>query len=315
MRDLLDIQEKLQDTGAMIATVERQLAEYREERGLAINLASLQKRHAQLEREFDAAASQLGMDVCRYRILPELSQVKLLGLTSALSDYQSLISIVFAAVSGGPKQTAKVSAEILAQTALDFGYSFPGSVGFAFTVPNERLLLIEGNLDEAIRLIGQAAKAQSSAEIRESARRLGIGPIRVLYRWAEGHVKARLSAEIEWRRGKEVRSSLLMQEPEFEILQRAIAETSDEEQREISLTGILIAVDVARRTFRLEPDTGGQTVSGAFAQAIDSAHPVEVPKRYHATLRQTKRVKYSTEEEQVEYELIRLDPASEQVPV
>lgn len=59
--------------------------------------------------------------------------------------------------------------EIVAETALTFGYTFPGSVGIVFTMPNERLLIGETALDEADRKVFDMAKAQTPDQIAKHA--------------------------------------------------------------------------------------------------------------------------------------------------
>src|SRR5579883_547787 len=182
MSDLLDIQEKLQDTNAMLAQVERQIAANPNIPSLLVNLRALHNRKRQLESQFDSAAAQVGIDVCRYRLLTE-GQPKIAAIAKTMLDYQELISILFDALKNGAKQTAKIGADILAETSLDFAYTFPGSVGFTLTIPNERLLLIESALDECVRIVSRLVKSKVPEDILGYARQFGSAPIRSLFRW------------------------------------------------------------------------------------------------------------------------------------
>lgn len=308
MSDLLDIQEKIQDTNAMIARMEGQLAAHPNMHHLlAINLQALHKRKGQLESQFGIASSEAGVDVCSYRFLPEHGRPKLAGLARAMLNYQKVLSIFYDAIKSGPKQKAKMGADILTQTALEFAYAFPGSIGFVFTIPNERLMLIESGLDEAVRTLFEVARAAKPADILEYAKRLGPAPIRTLYEWADGHVKALLSAEIEWRRGQEVRMRALIQRPEFERLQLVLSETSEETQETLRLTGVLLGGDAATHSFHFDPDIGGGDIRGG-SDIFDPAHPGGFPKRYMATIRKTTQVKFSTEQDITYYDLLRLEP-------
>ncbi len=306
MSDLLDIQEKVQDTAAMLAQLERELARHPDALGLQLNITSLEKRKQKLETELFAATSAMGLEVCSYRIMPEQARVKVAGVSGVLSDYQSLVSSFYDAIKNGAKHTAKLGAEVAALTAFDFAYAFTGSVGFVFTVPNETTLFDNTVMDESIRLIFEAAKARRPDDILTFARRLGPAPIRALYKWADDHVKALFSADIEWRRGQSVRQKALIQRPEFERLTQAIAETSDESSEEFTLGGLLVGTDVTKRTFHFQADQNGD-VRGRSGEVISPSHPVEVPKRYTATLRKTTKIHYSTEAEDVSYELLRLE--------
>lgn len=309
MSVLLEIQEKLQDTAAMLAQLERDLARRPGTFGLRLNVASLEKRKRQLESELLAATSAIGLEVCSYRLLPTQERIKLASVTSSLGQYQSLLSSFYDAIKNGPKRVAKLSAEIIAQTTLDLSYVFAGSIGFVLTVPNETTLFDNTNIDEAIRLIFEVAKAQRPEEVLAFARRLGPAPIRILFKWADAHVKASFSADIEWRRGEKVRQKGVIQWQEFERLQRAISETSEEVSEEFTLTGMLLGTDVATRTFHLQPDNGSD-IRGKSGEIISTSHPVAVPKRYTAVLRKTTKIHYSTEQEDVSYELLGLHPIS-----
>jgi hypothetical protein len=309
MSDLLDIQEKLQDTAAMLAQLERDLARHPDAFGVQLNIMSLEKRKRKLETELSAATAAMGLEVCSYRIMPEQARVKLAGVTGTLGDYQSLVSSFYNAIKNGAKHTAKLGAEVAAQTAFDFAYAFTGSVGFVFTVPNETTLFDNTVMDESIRLIFEVAKAQRPEDILAFARRLGPAPIRALYKWADDHVKASFSADIEWRRGEVVRQKVLIQWLEFERLRQAISETSDESSEEFTLGGLLVGTDVTKRTFHFQPDDGSD-VRGKSGEVISPSHPVEVPKRYEAALRKTTKIHYSTEQEDVSYELLKLEAIS-----
>src|SRR5262249_14820307 len=160
---------------------------------------------------------------------------RLAWLANALGDYQTALSLFFEAIrSKTPKQTAKLSTDAIAQSSLDFGYTFAGSVGFVLTIPNERLLEMENDLDEAVQLIFEVSKAQTPPEILNHAKRLGKAPIRAIFRWADSHVKALFSADIEWRRGRSLRKKTIIQNPEFERLQQTLLQTSEETTTEIT---------------------------------------------------------------------------------
>jgi hypothetical protein len=308
MSDLLGIRDKLADTGAMIALLERELASRPSDKSITINLTSLENRRRQLEAAFAEVSSDMGQDICRYRFLTNGEPAKIAGLANSLLDYQSLVSVLFDAIkTNSPRQTSKISTETLEKTAFDFGYTFAGSIGFALTVPNARLHGLETTLDEAFRLISELVKAAKPDDIREHARRVGRAPIRLLYQWAINHLKSHLSAEVEWGRGARVQARFLVQMPEFKALTEAIAQTSDEERNEIIVTGTIQGVDAATKTFHLEPDSGGD-IRGTLAHTIDPSHTVEVPKRYTAKMTRIRVIYYSTEEEKDRFELTNLEP-------
>lgn len=308
MNDLIDLHDKLQDTLAAIARMERELKPQQPDTvQLRLTLRSLEGRKRQLETAFLAASASQGLEVCSYRIVPDEERVKVAGIAAAIGEYQALVSIFYDAIKNGAKQIAKLNADAQQETAFDFAYAFAGSAGFVFTLPNEPTLFDNTNLDEAIRLIFEASSATQPAEILQLARRLGPAPIRVLYRWSNAHVRSSFSAEIKWKRGSETRQSALIQMPEFRRLRQVLDETSENTAEETTVAGELVGADVSRRSFHLRLDNG-QDIRGSFAQVIGPAHPVKLPKRYRVTLLKQTRIRYSTEEPEVSYELLHLQP-------
>jgi hypothetical protein len=309
MIELTALQEELQDLNALIAKHERTLASHPEAKSLRANIQTLKRRRQSLEDDFLEAAAKVEIDVCSYRIIPGESRPTIMALSKALSDFQSLFSLTYDALKEGPKRIAKLSAYVMSETFFGFAYSFTGSIGFVMTLPNERLLLGETYLDQAMQMIFQMAKATTSQQIADFAKRLGPPPVRAIYKWATDHVESGLGVDIEWRRREQVRSSLFIQAPQLEQLREVIAETSDEKEEELEVVGNLIGADVKRKTFHLETVGGGE-IKGVFVDAISTEQTVELPKPYNARVRKRTKIVYSMEEEKTEYFLLRLKALS-----
>src|SRR5260221_346617 len=125
MIDMLDIQDKLQDTAAAIARLHGEMSRHPQANSLRWDLKSLEKRRERLEADLLAAAAAQGRDVCSYRLIPEAEKVRLGGVVGVLSGYQSLITVFYDAIkSRRPKRKASVSADAAEETALDWGYAF-----------------------------------------------------------------------------------------------------------------------------------------------------------------------------------------------
>ncbi len=308
MTRLLELQEQLQETRAALAQVERALAERPDKPSLSALAKSLTAQQRNLEADFAVEVDRLGMDVCSYRVFKDEGVPPLLPLAQGLVDFQSLVTVVYdARKTSVPKERAKVSPDIRAETAFELGYTFPGSLGIVLTIPNKRRLILDSHLDEAIGQVFSLAKARSTSDIREFAKRLGLASIRAMYKWASGHARAGLGVGIEWRRESTVLASLLAQQPELENLYRMIEETSDESETKISVEGGLEAVNIKTRRFVLRDSTDSR-ISGSYKDAIGVSHRAELPgRRYRATLTKVERIRYSTDEEEVEYHLERLE--------
>jgi len=306
--ELAEIQTKIQDTNVAIARLERMMVDSPDLPSLLANMRSLQKRYKKLQGDFLAAADELGVDVCSYRLFPDETTPTLTGIVSALGGFQSLFSIVYDARRNGPKKIARLSPEVVRESSFGFAYSFSGSLGLVLTLPNERLLFqeVDTAIDEAMKTIFTMSKLAEPSEILAFAQNIGVAPIRALYKWADDHVKAGLGADIQWRRGEQVRASLLVQRPELERLKQTIDVTSDTEEVELDLTGELVGADIKSHTFHMT--SGDMEYRGRFTDAIGPEHAVTLPKTYRAKVRKTTKIYYSTEKEDVFYFLLRLEP-------
>ncbi len=304
MSDLLGLTRQIGETSEMIAKFEKSLSASPGDRSLQINLRSLEKRKKRLENQFAQAADLMGYDYCRYRFVPETGGVKVSGLASVIGHFQTLVSLVCEALTSGPRMTSKLGAEALAKTAFDFGYSFAGSVGFALTIPNSRLMGVESKLDETFALIAVISKASKPEDIKEHAKKIGRAPMRLIYQWAKDHVHNHFSAEFEWGRGDREHARFLIQESQFDSLARAIDETSEEDRTEIDLKGVLSGANVDSHSFYFKADTG-EAISGS-TRIVDESHTVVLPKRYAAKLVRTRKIYFATEEQKDHYELINL---------
>ncbi len=306
MSELLDTIEKIQDTQAAIKRLEEAAARHPEVPSVAASLRSLQKRRQDLETAFSSLVDQQWFDVCSYRILPERGEhVMLPSLTSTLGEFQSLFTLVYDTMKNGPKQRGRASVEAATATTFGFGYSFAGSVGFVLTLPNERLLTDETDLDRAMSTVFEMAKADSPQQIAGFAKELGAAPIRTMYRWVTSHVRSGLNVDIGWRREEQVRASLFIQVPELENLQQAIGETSDEVEEVLTIRGALVGADVHSHSFHIELEDGSE-IKGKMAEGVGSEYTVELPRRYTAQIRKTTQIRYASDEDIVSYYLLSL---------
>jgi hypothetical protein len=311
MSRLLEIQANLQDTTAAIAQLEKEAMKDPKSPSLNLIAMSLEKRQKVLESDFWVEANALGIDVCTYHILGEHERQPLRALVQALGDFQIMVSTVYDAVkSRVPKTRARITPEIAAETEFRFAYTFPGSLGVVLTIPNQRLLGIESHLDESILEIAKMAKAQDTSEVLAFAKRLGPASVRTLYRWAFDHDTLGIGANIEWRREHNIRSRSLTQQPEFERLHKTIEQTSDQTIEERKVIGLLEGADIIRKSFRIKTDTG-EDIRGLFTDAISEEQTVELPKRYRAIIITKEQIKYSTEEEIISHQLVKLEPILE----
>jgi hypothetical protein len=316
MSDLFSIQEQLQTVGATIARSEASLVEHPASASLLANIRSLRKNQQLLEAQFLRAADDRGLDVCSYRISPHDQFANAAALSKVLGTFQTVFTLMYEAIkTGSPKVGRRPSNEAEDKTGLLVAYTFSGSLGIVFALPNPRLHFY-GNvptyLDEAINALFRLAKASDPDQIAAAANTYGLGPINAMYDWAKGHAQYHINANIEWLRSETVKDSVLVQYPEFDKLSKTIERTAEESQTELIIPGTLVGADVMSRRFHFvdqstdeEPD-----IRGRFSEAISESDRKQLPGRYRATLRKTVRKNYSTDQEEVSWFLMKLEPLS-----
>ncbi len=308
MTTLFELAAELRQTHAAVRRMDELFAAHPDDDALEINMLGIQKRQRVLELQFAELANQKHVDVLGYRFIPEAgNSYPLTAVAGALSALQEAISVVFDALRSVPKIRARISADIAALTSLDFAYTYDGSLGFAFSIPNERLLLGESDLDRAVSLIFRTIKATSRDEISVLAQEIGPAGLRRIYRWADQHSKFDIGADIEWRRRLEVRDEVRVQPQELMRLKEIIEESSPETQDDIEINGVLMGIDVTADTFRLAV-AEGDDVRGRLADEFNRAEHWAVVTRYSALLNVRTKLSYATDTELKSYFLKSLRP-------
>ena len=185
MSRLRAILDRLNDVEATIARVQG-VATAEDALAAQLTLQSLENRREMLRDELADVTQQEHIEVCDYRIIPaELGSYAISGITTALHEFQDLITLVFDALtSKKPKQRAVYDLEAVEKTRLDFGYAYAGSLGVALTVRNERVLF-DTVLDEAISQVFGLMKVKAPDEIKAAEKRYGPPTVRKLYSWSK----------------------------------------------------------------------------------------------------------------------------------
>lgn len=306
MADLQDILEKLQDTSAAIARVERTAVENPDLPSVVANLRSLRKRHSDLEIVFREIAASLELDVCHYRIVVN-ERPTIAGLSAIWGDFQALFSLVYDALKNGPKLRARAGADVVNETALGFAYSYPGSVGAVLTLTNERLLLGRTLLDDAIETTMEVVRTPDTQSLAALSKKLGPPPIRAAYKWAEDQLAYGMESEVTWRRREQLKASFLVQKPELEKFRSIADATSPQETEEIICVVDLLGADISTHSFHAEMPDGTPIRGKAMPGLIDQTNKVELPQSYRATILKTTIVRFSLDDPDVSWLLTMLE--------
>jgi len=307
MNSILDLREKLQDTHAAMAQLRNAISANPTDEGLVLMAESLVRRQEQLEEAFSQAAATQQLDICRYRLIPEAGEnYPILGLTKILAEFQQLVTTVFDAIkTKKPKARARIAPELVQLSSFEFGFVAPGSLEVVLTIPNDRLLLIESDLDQAISTVFRMMKAADASEVGHLAEIVGVASVKKLYELCEDHFRYAFSADIKWKRNNEIRGEILVQPPEFEALCSRLDEKSEQTQEPVTVTGRLVGLDVELGSFHMTfPE--GEDIKGRLGEAFRGDRPSQVPGNYVADMIKTTVIYYSTREDRVNYELIEL---------
>ena len=177
---------------------------------------------------------------------------------------------------------------------LGFGYSFPGSIGVALTLPNREGLFADEVITQATEAIFDLALSyRDQYKIAQMARRLGPEPVKAMYDWAEAHVTHGYGVGIEWRRSEAQTRDMTVQFEEMVVLRDQLKKTTIDTR--IEATGDLVAVDMDARTFRIRQDDGDE-IEGTFTNAISSDQAARIPARYLADIVKQSKVVQALEE-------------------
>jgi hypothetical protein len=301
------LRDQLHNTHATMLRMRIAVAKDPHDEGLALMAESLARRQETLEAAFAEAAEADYLDICNYRLIPEAGDTyPVLGLSKILAEFQQLVTTVFDAIkTKKPKVRARIAPELVQLSSFDFGYVAPGSLEIVLTVPNERLLLVESDLDDSVNTVFTMMKSADPHEVGELVDKVGIASVKKLYELAEDHYKYALSAHIKWKRNEEIRGEILVQPAQFERLCARLDERSEDTRELVSVKGRLVGLDVELRTFHMTfPE--GEDIRGRVGPAFKEGKVSEVPGNYIADMVKTTVVYYSTREDRVTYELVEL---------
>src|SRR5262245_56063891 len=150
MWDAASAVERTRRAFASVAQLEEALARDPGSRALQVNLLAVRKMASQAQDRLFSLAEAQRVEICTYRLMPARDAgYGLSSVTRSMFEYQNLFSQVHDAIRNGPKRKAQLGAEASAESLLEFGYSYSGSLGVILMVPSDRNLF-DGRLDASI---------------------------------------------------------------------------------------------------------------------------------------------------------------------
>src|SRR5258708_31734212 len=108
MDRLLHLQDKIRSATAAIGKLESELPVHPQSVGLQRNILSLRKLHRNLREQFQEAANALGVGVCHYRVLNEMTTAK--ALSNAIWGFQEDFTLAYDALRKRPQVRSNIRA-------------------------------------------------------------------------------------------------------------------------------------------------------------------------------------------------------------
>lgn len=304
MSALVELQERVQKTNALIAECESSIAQSTTSPPFEVvtNLRTLEKLRKRLESQYLETAQSLDLEVYRYRLLPQDPHPKLSAVAASWAGFEEFFTSVYDSLKRTKKAKSSKKAPQSESISLGYGYAFSGSIGVVVTVPREQGLFAVEPLQAASQAVFDLIEAK---DVQHYARELGPKPIQSLHRWMGLHVANNMGLGLEWKAGHRTVRVVELQVPQLIRNQETIAESRT--TSELEVLGELFAVNDDTKEFQFRADDGTQ-YAGTFTDVIGRDHAASVPCRYLARIRRVSRL-VSTEgkEERTEF-LVRLDP-------
>lgn len=275
---------------------------------VAINLDAVKRRRADLERELGTLLATRQIDLIRYRVeIFDGSAPPAIAIARSIVLFQTLVTAAFDAIRSTPKRLYHPSHENVRMSALSFARAPGGNTAVHFTIPNDRLLLLASDLDEAFGLVFELLMSRAKTMFRNIAARGGIATLTAAHAWAENAVLYGLTTTIAWRKASDEQRAVTMSHSDALLFKTAIEAVSDETVEEVDRQCELLALDEASGTFRIAV-SGGETVTGVLADGFPRGGSWTTRHWYTAILHRAMRVRYANGEETARWTLRRLIP-------
>lgn len=306
MSDYGYVVERARKAQASVSRLEQALARNPKDDSLRVNLAAKQKLARRAEEQFQRLAEINQIEVCRYRLLPEATEnFALPHVSRSLLEYQNLFSQVHDAKRNGKKQRAVIGAEAWAESLLEFGYSYAGSLGVVLLVQGDRQLF-NGNLDESIDALFQAMHIGSQDDVRDVAKALGNAVVKRLHDWSESNVEGGFAADVRWTRSDGRQLGEVIGQKRMEHIVGIIESTSDVQTKDHAVAGVLVGLDVRSGAFRFV-DPEGEDFRGSLAEGFPRDHQFVVNRPYRALIVESATERYATEKIDRKFALHKLE--------
>ncbi|HET7716748.1 MAG TPA: hypothetical protein VFK86_14075, partial [Bauldia sp.] len=210
---------------------------------LGINLGAVARRRRDLERQLSTLLATEQRDLIRYRLVShDGSTASALAVARSVLLFQTLVTSVFDAIRTTPKRLYQPSAESVRLSALYLASASDGRHALHFTIPNDRLLILESDLDETFALVFELLTARAKTAIRDLASRAGIASVAAAHSWAENAVQHGLVTTIGWRKSGAERRTASLTHSDALLFKTAVEAVNDSTVEQVECDCELMAL-------------------------------------------------------------------------
>ncbi len=300
MSDYASILERTRQAFAAVSKLEMALQRNPMNPALEMNLRARRRLAERFQEELFSIAAISQIDVCQYKLRPnDTEHFPISEVSRSLASFQDLFSLIYAAQSEGTKNTAHLSGFMRAETQMEFGYSYAGSLGIVLVVPSTRGLFAT-KFEATIAAMDQLLAISDRDDVLDVARTLGRAIVNKVYEWSLTNYSADFSVDIYWRKSDGRFSGGAVDKTRLARLTDIIGMTSEETIVEFERRGVLVGIDVPTRWFHfVVPE--GDSYTGYLGPEISVTGTIEVNRRYRCHIREHTTRRLATDQEQRQY--------------
>lgn len=305
MSDYAYVADRAKQAFASVSRLEAALQREPESRSLQVNLASMRRMADQARADLYRLAAINQIEVCNYKLSPESGDgYALEHVSSSFLHYQYLFSQIYDALANGPKSNATYGAATREASALDFAFSYSGSLGVVLLAKSERDF-ISGTLDGPIEALYQILDVADTDNVKVIAHSLGRAVVKRVHDWSSATSKGGFSADIRWKRSDGKELGQVVSRARLESIVDIISGTSDETATPVTVFGTLVGIDVDAKTFHFVT-ASDESYKGKLGEGFPLAEGTRVPARYSASMTIYEKIQYATDVKDVRSVLERL---------
>ncbi len=289
-----------------VSAISEELAKNPSDMALRASLASAERLAARADIDALDMSREKHIDVVRYRLIERTRHdFRVNDVTQSLLAFQDLLSHTYLALTAGPRTRAGLTVDARDKTTLNFGWTFPGSLGVVLLAPSEHRLF-EGRFDDTVAAMRDLVNSRDRDEVKDAGKVLGPAVVYKAFDWAKANTKGDFDLDLQWRLSEDRMVGGVIEKRTFEHFVDAVVTTNDVDTAPISTRGVLVGINSRTKSFHfVEPE--GESYRGKLDDAFPSQHEWAINHAYDAEIVAQTTLEYATNEERTIYRLKNLN--------